>query len=185
MASRRLRLNRTQGLVLGFFVFAWAALLVILAVAPGVYSKALRLPSGDGRPWALAFLVALSIFLLVLGVGVVKRWRWTFWLILVAFVLGGLLRVPVSALQLVGVLPALSSDWYALLQAFLGVVQFAIGLAMLAGYRRPGVMGKLLRHWGVRGQREEGCSSIVYDEEKDLFRFKDGRFAFSPALRLM
>ena len=27
--------------------------------------------------------------------------------------------------------------------------------------------------------REEGLFDFVYDEEKDLFRFKDGRFAFS------
>ncbi len=27
--------------------------------------------------------------------------------------------------------------------------------------------------------REEGISDFVYDEEKDLFRFADGRFAFS------
>jgi hypothetical protein len=27
--------------------------------------------------------------------------------------------------------------------------------------------------------REEGYSGFVYDEEKDLFRFNDGRFAFS------
>ena len=27
--------------------------------------------------------------------------------------------------------------------------------------------------------REEGLSDFVYDEEKDLFRFPDGRFAFS------
>jgi hypothetical protein len=27
--------------------------------------------------------------------------------------------------------------------------------------------------------REEGISDLVYDEEKDLFRFPDGRFAFS------
>jgi len=27
--------------------------------------------------------------------------------------------------------------------------------------------------------REEGVSDFVYDEEKDLFRFPDGRFAFS------
>jgi hypothetical protein len=33
--------------------------------------------------------------------------------------------------------------------------------------------------------REEGYSGFVYDVEKDLFRFNDGRFAFSPALRLM
>ncbi len=27
--------------------------------------------------------------------------------------------------------------------------------------------------------REEGHSDFICDEEKDLFRFKDGRFAFS------
>jgi hypothetical protein len=27
--------------------------------------------------------------------------------------------------------------------------------------------------------REEGLSEYVYDEENDLFRFEDGRFAFS------
>ncbi len=27
--------------------------------------------------------------------------------------------------------------------------------------------------------RKEGVSRFVYDEEKDLFRFPDGRFAFS------
>ena len=27
--------------------------------------------------------------------------------------------------------------------------------------------------------REVGLSDFIYDEEKDLFRFKDGRFAFS------
>ena len=27
--------------------------------------------------------------------------------------------------------------------------------------------------------REEGHFDFIYDEEKDLFRFKDGRFAFS------
>jgi hypothetical protein len=27
--------------------------------------------------------------------------------------------------------------------------------------------------------REEGLSDFVYDEEKDFFRFKGGRFAFS------
>ena len=27
--------------------------------------------------------------------------------------------------------------------------------------------------------REEGLSSFAYDEEQDLFRFPDGRFAFS------
>jgi len=30
-----------------------------------------------------------------------------------------------------------------------------------------------------RALREEGLSDFVYDEDKDLFRFPDGRFAFS------
>jgi len=141
MASGESGLNRTQGLVLGFFVFAWVSLVAIMVAAPGVYDQILRLPGGEGRSPALVFLAVLSVFLSLLGVGVVRSWRWTFWLALVAFVVGGALRVPASFLQLAGVLLATGPAWYALLQAFLGVVQFAIGLAMLAGCRRAGAWG--------------------------------------------
>ena len=134
-------MNRTQGLVLGFFILAWASLVTILSTAPEVYDQALRFPaSSDRRLFELAFLAALSAFLVLLGVGVVRRWRWTFWLIVVAF-LAGVLRVPVSILQLSGVLSAEGPTWYVLLQALIGMVQIAIGLAMLAGYRRSGVWG--------------------------------------------
>jgi hypothetical protein len=75
--------NRTQALVLGFFLVALVSLLVIMVAAPEVYGQALRLP-GDRRVAEIAFLAALSGFIAVLGVGVVRRWRWTFWLILVA-----------------------------------------------------------------------------------------------------
>ncbi len=93
-------MNRTQGLVLGFFILAWASLVTILLAAPEVYDQALRFPaSSDRRLFELAFLAALSAFLVLLGVGVVRRWRWTFWLIVVAF-LAGVLRMPVSILQL-------------------------------------------------------------------------------------
>ena len=136
----RLRLNRTQGLVLGFFVLAWASLVAILLATPEVYDQALRLSASNRRLFELAFLAALTIFLILLGVGVVRRWRWTFWLIMVAF-LFGVLRVPASILQLSGVLPAEKPTWYMLLQAVIGLMQVAIGLAMLAGYRRSGVWG--------------------------------------------
>jgi hypothetical protein len=78
----------------------------------------------------------LLAFLTVLAAGVVRRWRWTFWLLAVAF-LAGVLRVPASLLQLLGVV-ASSPTWYLLFQALVGVLQFAIGLAMLRGYRRAG-----------------------------------------------
>jgi hypothetical protein len=134
-------LNRTQQLVLGFFVFAWVALVVILLAAPEVYEQALRLPGGERKLPTLAFLAAISAFLVLLGIGVVRRWRWMFWLILMAFILG-VLRLPASILQLSGVLPADFPAWYVLLQALIGVVQVVIGVLMLAGYRREGVWGR-------------------------------------------
>ena len=127
--------------MLGFTILAWASLVTILLAAPEVYDQALQLPaSSDRRLFELAFLAALSAFLILLGIGVVRRWRWMFWLIVVAF-LAGVLRVLVSIMQLSGVLPAEGPTWYVLLQAIIGLVQVAIGLAMLAGYRRSGVWG--------------------------------------------
>ena len=131
--------NRTQGLVLGFFGVALGSLLVLLVVAPDVYDQALRLPDGSGVA-EVAFLVVLTAFLGLLAVGVLRRWRWTFWLILVAF-LAGVLRVPVAILQLTGVLAADVPTWYVAFQGVIGLAQVAIGLAMLAGYRRAGVWG--------------------------------------------
>jgi hypothetical protein len=135
-------INRAQGLVLGFFAFAWISLTVILAVAPHVYDRTLKLPGDDRRIGEAIFLLALSVFLTLLSVGVVRRWRWTFWLILVAF-LAGALRVPASIFEVAGVISATGPTWYALFQALLGVLQFAIGLVMLAGHRRGGVWGEL------------------------------------------
>jgi hypothetical protein len=132
--------NRTQALVLGFLLLAWTSLLIILVAAPAVYDQALRLPTGDRRAAEIGFLAAISGFIALLAVGVVRRWRWTFWLILVAF-LAGVLRVPVAILQLTGALAAPGPSWYVAFQGLLGVVQIAIGLVMVAGYRRAGVWG--------------------------------------------
>ena len=141
MGLQHSSLNRTQQLVLAFFVFAWVPLVVILVAAPGTYEQALRLPGGERKLPTLAFLAAISAFLMLLGIGVIRRWRWMFWLVLVAFLIGGVLRVPASILQLSGVLPADFPAWYVLLQALIGVVQVVIGVLMLAGYRREGVWG--------------------------------------------
>jgi hypothetical protein len=130
--------NQIQALVLGFFGLAWVSLLVILVVAPEIYDQALGLPSGDHRPAELAFLGALTAFIAVLSIGVLRRWRWMFWFLMLAF-FAGVLRVPASILQLTGVLPPAGPSWYIVLQAAIGVLQFGIGLAMLAGYRRAGV----------------------------------------------
>jgi hypothetical protein len=88
----------------------------------------------------VTFLAAVSAFLVLLVVGVLKRWRWTFWLLLIAF-FSGILRLPASVLQLIGLLPATGPIWYETAQGTIGVVQFAIAVAMLAGYRKSGPWG--------------------------------------------
>ena len=55
--------------------------------------------------------------------------------------LAGVLRVPVAILQLTGALAAQGPTWYVVFQGLLGVIQFAIGLVMVAGYRRGGIWG--------------------------------------------
>src|SRR4029450_12186644 len=50
--------DRTQALVLGFFVMAVTSLLAILAAAPEVYDQALRLPTGN-RAMEIAFLAGV------------------------------------------------------------------------------------------------------------------------------
>ena len=130
-------INRTQALVLGFFVLVWATLLLLFALAPEIYYQAMKLSSASA---GLLFLVGISAFIALLGIGVLRRWRWTFWLIAVAF-LFGVLRVPASVLTLKGMLPADGPTWYVLYQACLGLLQFAIALLMLVGYRRAGAWG--------------------------------------------
>ncbi len=132
--------NRTQRLVLGFFAAVWVALVAILLTAPEIYDSTLRLgPAAHLLP-DLAFLVAISVLIAILVIAVLKRWRWAFWLVVIAF-LFGILRVPAAALQLTNVLPTGGPTWYVLLQAAIGVAQFVITLAMIAGYRRAGVWG--------------------------------------------
>lgn len=96
--------NRMQSFVLGFFVVVWICFVTILMVEPQVYESAMKLSAGEHRLAGLAFLGAISTFLVLLSFGVLRRWRWTFWLILVAFLLG-VLRVPASVLELTGVPP--------------------------------------------------------------------------------
>ncbi len=130
-------ITRTQAFVLSFFGVAWLSLLIILMAAPEVYDEALRI--GPNHPVAeLSALVAIGLFVAILATGVLRRWRWTFWLTLVAF-LGGALRLPASVLQATGVLETDLPTWYVVFQGLLGVVQLGIGLLMLRGYRKAGM----------------------------------------------
>ncbi len=134
-------LNRTQLLVIGFFALVWSILVAILVLSPQVFMQTLREVGGDNRAIEASFLFALSALIALLAVGVFRRWRWTFWLVLVAFCFG-VLRLPASVLQIVGILPASGPTWYEAMQGAIGLAQFLIALAMLAGYRKAGTWGE-------------------------------------------
>ena len=133
-------LNRSQALVLAFFAAVWIALVCILAFAPRVYDQTLNVPPALEVPAEIGFLAIVTALIAAIVVGIVHRWRWAFWLIVVAF-LAGLLRVPASILEITGTLPAAGPTWYVLLQGVIGMFQFGIGLALLIGYKKAGVWG--------------------------------------------
>src|SRR5206468_1778435 len=87
-------MNRTQALLIGFVIFSWVALVAILVGAPEMYDAQLRPLGLAGLPYArLAFLATITGLLVLLAIGTLRRWRWMFWLLLVAFA-AGILRVP-------------------------------------------------------------------------------------------
>jgi hypothetical protein len=136
----RIMINRVQALVLGFLLMAWISLIAILVAAPEVYEQRLRSLPGPQRIVDIVFVVALTAFIVLLSIGVLRRWRWMFWLILLAF-LFGVLRIPVAVLQLSGQMTPDGPPWYVIMQGVIGVVQVLIALAMVFGYRRSGVWG--------------------------------------------
>jgi hypothetical protein len=135
-------INRTQALVLGFVTVSLAVLVLILVLAPELYDAQLA-PIGlaGNEELRIAFFVAIATLIALLGAGTVRRWRWTFWLILIAFA-AGVLRIPLFGLQLFGLIPLEVPLWYAGLQAAIGLAQLAIAWAMWIGYRRGGPWGE-------------------------------------------
>jgi hypothetical protein len=133
-------INRSQALVLGFFAAVIVLLAAILILQPDIYAQALQTPPEGGAVIEVAFFLAITAFIALIAVGVLRRWRWLFWLIVVAF-LAGVLRIPASILELAGIVPAAGPGWYVVLQGLLGAIQVAIALALLAGYRRAGAWG--------------------------------------------
>ena len=103
-----------------------------------VYERRLRSLPGAQRIVEIVFVVALTAFIVLLSIGVLRRWRWTFWLIVITF-LFGVLRIPVAALQLSGQMTPDGPPWYVILQGVIGVLQVLIGLTMVRGYRRSGL----------------------------------------------
>ena len=132
-------MNPIKAVVLGLFAIYWVLVVLILVFARNVVDQVARL-AGQRPSAEIADVLVFTVLLALLSTGIVRGWRWTFWLILVAF-FAGILRVPASVLQLAGDSPAEGPPWYVVLQAVVGLIQFFIALVMLAGYRKAGMWG--------------------------------------------
>ena len=88
-------------------------------------------------------LVGILLVIAVGMVGVVRHWRWLFWLLLLAFS-ASILDIPITILQLLGALPNVFPLWYSLLRMGVALPEIALAVWMLRIYRHQGVwaMGK-------------------------------------------
>jgi hypothetical protein len=133
-------MNRTRVLVLAFFAAYWVMVVATLLAARPLYDQILSL-SGNRAQAEIPALVVLTALFGTLSIGVIRGWRWTFWVILVVF-MAGLLRAIYSALQLTGIVAHQGPVWYVALPGPIGLIQFCIAVVMLAGYRRVGGWGR-------------------------------------------
>src|SRR5258707_392798 len=102
--SMRMRLERT---VIAFFILAALSLLVVYVTSPSIYAQSLSLTSSPANRYPVPvtlFLVGILAVIALLILGVVRHWRWVFWLMLIAFA-GSALQIPATLLQMTGVLP--------------------------------------------------------------------------------
>jgi hypothetical protein len=143
--------------VIAFFILAALSLLVVYLADPAIYAQSLSLASSltDRYPVPVTlFLVGVLVLIALLILGVVRHWRWLFWLMLVAFA-SSALQIPAILLQIADVLPSSDPLWYSLFRMGSGVVELALAIWMIQVYRHEGVwaMGRK-NHGRVTGAQE-------------------------------
>jgi hypothetical protein len=152
--QQKLAVQRLSAAIIAFFVLAALSALVVYIADPTIYSKVLMLESttSDRYPLpATLFLVVLLIFITVLIVGVLRHWRWLFWLLLIANSFS-ILEVPATILQLTGVIPDPYPVWYSLYRMGVAIIQVGIAIWMVRIYFQYGV-------WGMGRRKREAFSS--------------------------
>jgi len=132
---------RLELVIIAFFVLAVLSSLVVYVADPSIYASSLSLKSSlaDLYPVpVMLFLVGMIALIALLILGVVRHWRWAFWLTLGAFG-SSVLHIPVTLLQIAGILPNADPLWYSLLQIGVAMVEIGIAIWMIHVYLREGV----------------------------------------------
>jgi hypothetical protein len=138
--------RRLEQVLIAFFVVCALFIVVVYIAVPSIITQGLMLaPSPTDRYplMATVFMLALLAWIAIGIVGVVRHWRWLFWLLLAAFGFS-VLQVPATILELMGVLPNPTPVWYSLSRMGVALVEVGIAVWMVRIYRQYGVwaMGK-------------------------------------------
>jgi len=160
LTPQQLLSRRLERLLVAFFLLAALFLVVVYVAAPSVYTQTLLLhPSATARyPFPVTLLlVAILVLIAVVMIGVVRHWRWLYWLLLVAFA-AMILDIPATILQLTGVVPSLFPLWYSLCR--MGVAVLAVGIAIC--------MFQIYRHHGVWARGRKAPSNTSARAEKEI-----------------
>ncbi len=131
--------KRWEWALLTFFVACALSLIVTYVVVPSISSETLLLPSSPSEryPWFVTvFLGGILVFITLLMVGVLRHWRWLFWLLLVAFSCS-ILEIPAGVLQVTGLLPGHFPLWYSFYRMGIALIEFALWMFQI--YRHTGV----------------------------------------------
>jgi hypothetical protein len=144
-----IRVSLEMGMI-AFFILAALSLLVVYVASPAIYAQSLSLTSSPADRYPVPvtlFLVGILALITLLILGVVRHWRWVFWLMLVAFA-SSALQIPVTLLQIADVLPSSDPLWYSLFRIGGAVVELALAVWMIHIYRHEGV-------WALGKKRHE------------------------------
>jgi hypothetical protein len=160
--DQKVRATALERVLLVFFVLAVLFALGVSIVDPSIYAKMLSLAPfpADRYPLpVMLFLVGLVVFLALLSVGVVRHWRWVFWLVLVAMG-ASVLQVPVAIFQFAGVLSDPYPVWYSLLRMGVAIVEVGIAVWMIRIYQHSGVwaMGRKKNKRSLNEEKSEDAS---------------------------
>src|SRR5215469_6988334 len=142
---------RLEMAVIAFFIFAALSLLVVYVADPAIYAHSLSLTSSPADRYPVPvtlFLVGILAVIALLILGVVRHWRWVFWLMLVAFS-GSALQIPATLLQIADVLPSSDPLWYHLFRLVVAVFELALAIWMIQVYRHSGI-------WAMGRKRTTG-----------------------------
>jgi hypothetical protein len=138
---QKVAIQPLEKVLITFFVLAALSLVIVYIADPSIYMKTLLLQATPADRYPLPvtlFLVAILGFIAVLITGVMRHWRWLFWLILVAFG-AAVLDIPTTILQLTGVIPDALPLWYSLYRAGVACIEVVIAIWMIQIYRHYGV----------------------------------------------